>query len=57
MRAIDTNKMTCAHTNAGDHEFWTIDLKSVYNISCVCIYNINKKNSNINNAQITTGNK
>lgn len=53
-RAFDGNEYTCARTKAGEHEFWTIDLKNVYNISCVCIYNMAH---NLINTQITIGNK
>lgn len=59
-RAIDRDGSTCANTEQNRRntdEFWTIDLKKLYNISCFCIYNKGEANNNtkMTNAMIVIG--
>ncbi|XP_051245164.1 fucolectin-4 isoform X2 [Dicentrarchus labrax] len=53
-RAIDGNKDICAHTLCLEFSWWRIDLEGVYTISCISIYNKDKRT--IEKAHIYIGN-
>lgn len=55
-RAVDGNKEICAHTIKQNNSWWTIDLRGVYNICCISIYNKDQGNIEINYSQIRVGN-
>ncbi|XP_062421491.1 macrophage mannose receptor 1 isoform X3 [Pungitius pungitius] len=58
-RAVDGSNNQCSHTKVTFGNWWTIDLRGVYNISCVSIFNTNtnsNENENISGAQIYIGN-
>ncbi|KAM9724021.1 fucolectin-7-like isoform 2-T2 [Menidia menidia] len=55
-RAIDGNKSTCSNTEEKPNSWWRIDLRGVYNISCISIFNKNGKNTEMENSVIYIGN-
>ncbi|XP_061574217.1 fucolectin-3-like [Cololabis saira] len=54
-RAVDGNFSTCSNSEEERNSWWTIDLKGVYKISCISIYNKNATHSDITGAQIFIG--
>lgn len=54
-RAFDGDRSTCSHTQKEANSWWRIDLRGVYNISCMSIYN-QGQHSDIDGAKIYIGN-
>ncbi|XP_014860650.1 PREDICTED: fucolectin-1-like [Poecilia mexicana] len=55
-RAFNGNRSTCAHTLQQNNAWWRIDLKAVYNISCMSVFNPTDYNTDLSGAQIYIGN-
>ncbi|XP_041844831.1 uncharacterized protein LOC121642272 isoform X1 [Melanotaenia boesemani] len=54
-RAVDGNYDKCSITD-NKQSWWKIDLRGIYNISCISIFNINATHADITNALIYIGN-
>ncbi|XP_043973777.1 fucolectin-3-like isoform X1 [Gambusia affinis] len=57
-RAFDGAQSTCSYTEYQTKSWWTVDLKDVYNITCISIWNEDEwfDSSNISGAKIYIGN-
>ncbi|XP_027874573.1 fucolectin-1-like [Xiphophorus couchianus] len=55
-KAFNGDRSSCSHTLQQNNSWWRIDLKAVYNISCMSIYNKPGYNTDISGAKIYIGN-